>query len=169
MPSCSRPLPLPVLDGAETSRARFERVGVRGQAFLRMLRSYRILCLAPHPKFAFGEFRPLPASAFARRRASADKKRWAKFEKRASRTRIDGADRGRVGVLLVRQIQKMRAFDELVGDRRDQADIEEKLVSKARFEFERPPDDLAGFFEASGQRQRDGLEEIKRAEARIGL
>jgi hypothetical protein len=31
--------------------------------FLRMLRAGQPHCLAPHPKFAFSEFRPLPAKA----------------------------------------------------------------------------------------------------------
>ena len=70
---------------------------------------------------------------------------------------------------LVRQVQQMRAFDQSVGDRRDQPDIEEKLVSKSRFEFERAAHDPVGVVLPAGERQRNRLKEIERAEARIGL
>ena len=70
---------------------------------------------------------------------------------------------------LVRQTEQMRAFHEFVCNRWDQSDIQEKAIPEARFEFECPPNNQASLFQTPGERQCDGLKDIKCAEPSIRL
>jgi len=53
---------------------------------------------------------------------------------------------GPKGLQLVGQTEQVRAFHQFVCYRWDQSDIQEKAISEARFEFERPPNNRISFF-----------------------